>query len=162
MRRGKPLTRRTKLVAHKPLERRSPLREVSLKRADSSGKPARPKDTGPDRATRQLVLERDDWRCFCCGTPILGRPYSLQHRDPRGMGGSKNPLKNSPANLITLLGSATTDCHGRVEGRHVADNVAGYWLKTGQDPAVTPVLHWRYGPVLLDDAGGVTLLGRAA
>ena len=156
------LQRRTPLAARKGIARHTPLREVSLKRATSSGKPPRPKDTGPDRTTRALVLERDDWCCFCCGTPIIGRLYSLQHRDSRGMGGSKNPLKNSPANLITLLGSATTDCHGRVEGRHVADNVAGYWLKTGQDPAATPVLHWRYGAVLLDDAGGVTILGEAA
>lgn len=118
--------------------------------------------TGPDRSTRSLVLERDDYRCFCCGTPIIGRDYSLQHRDSRGMGGSKNPLKNSPANLITLLGSATTECHVRVEGRHTADNVAGYWLKTGQVPADTPVLHWRLGPVLLGHDGSVEPVGRAA
>lgn len=162
MKRGGRLQRRTRLTAKTGLTRRTPLREVSPKRAASSGKPTRPRDTGPDRATRALVLERDDWRCFCCGTPILGQPYSLQHRDSRGMGGSKNPLKNSPANLITLLGSATTDCHGRVEQRHAADNVAGYWLKTGQDPAATPVLHWRYGPVLLGHDGSVEPIGRAA
>jgi hypothetical protein len=156
------LERRTPLTASKPLVRRTPLREVSAKRAASSGKPTRPRDTGPDRATRQLVLERDDWSCFCCGTPIIGRDYSLQHRDSRGMGGSKNPLKNSPANLITLLGSATTECHGRVEGRHAADNVVGYWLKTGQIPADTPVLHWRLGPVLLGHDGSVEPVGRAA
>jgi hypothetical protein len=162
VKRGGRLQRRTPLAAGKPLARKTPLREVSLKRAASSGKSARPRDTGPDRTTRELVLERDDWACFCCGKTILGHDYSLQHRDSRGMGGSKNPLKNSPANLITLLGSATTECHGRVEGRRTADNVAGYWLKTGQEPADTPVLHWRLGPVLLGHDGSVEPVGRAA
>lgn len=78
------------------------------------------------------------------------------------MGGSKDPLRNSPANLITLLGSATTECHGRVEKFGRADNVAGYWLKTGQNPADTPVLHWRNGPVLLGHDGSVEPVGRAA
>lgn len=78
------------------------------------------------------------------------------------MGGSKDPLRNSPANLITLLGSATTECHGRVEKFHAADNAAGYWLKTGENPADTPVVHWRYGPVLLGHDGTVTPLAGAA
>ena len=52
--------------------------------------------------------------------------------------------------------------HARVEARHTADNVAGYWLKTGQIPEDTPVLHWRLGPVLLGHDGSVEPVERAA
>lgn len=152
-----PMPRRTK-----PMARYTPIRPTSPKRSQAPREQARPRYTGPDKSTRELVLERDDYRCFCCGAPIFGREYSLQHRDARGMGGSKDPLKNSPANLIVLLGSATTECHGRVEEFRAADNVAGYWLKTGQAPVDTLVVHWRLGPVLLGHDGTVIPVGRAA
>lgn len=152
------MRRKTRLRSTKPLVRQQPLREVSERRAQAAGKPARSRDTGPDRNTRHLVAERDDWRCFCCGTPVLDRPSNLQHRDARGMGGTSDPLTNSPANLITLLGTPTTLCHGRVEKRLAGDNAAGYWLKNGQVPAETPVWHWRFGWVLLDHDGGMTLV----
>jgi hypothetical protein len=157
-----PLARNTPLKPGKPLARRTPLRVMSAKRAALMPKARRPKDTGPDRATRGLVLERDDYSCFCCGRPVIGKDHSLQHRDARGMGGSSDPTVNSPANLITLLGSATTECHGRVERFLRDDNVKGYWLKSGQKPEETPVLHWRLGPVLLGHDGSVTEVGRAA
>lgn len=165
MKRRTWLRSKTPLKRGKPLQRRTPLREVSAKRQTAeteTSRAPRPTYTGPDRATRELVLERDDWHCFCCGRPISGQEYSLQHRDARGMGGSSDPMVNSPANLITLLGNALTECHGRVEKFHAADNVAGYWLKSGQIPAETPVLHWRYGPVLLGHDGSITEVGRAA
>lgn len=164
MRRGKPLTRRTKLTAHKPLERRTPLREVSLKRAASSGKPARPKDTGPGRATRDLVMERDGFSCVWCGRQLLTGPRSLQHRQARGMGGRPAGDANRPSNLLLLCGTATTPggCHTWAESRSEEARTAGLWVPSWADPADVPVLHAQYGPVLLDDAGGVTLLGRAA
>lgn len=164
MKRGKPLTRRTPLVAHKPLERRTPLREVSLKRAASSGKPSRPKDTGPGRATRDLVMERDGFSCAWCGRQLLTGPRSLQHRRARGMGGRPSGDANRPSNLLLLCGSATSPggCHTWAESRAEEAWVAGLWVPSWQDPADVPVLHAQYGPVLLDDAGGVTLLGRAA
>lgn len=114
------------------------------------------------RATRDLVADRDEHCCFCCGVPLLGKVSSLQHRASRGMGGSSDPLIHSPANLIMLAGSGITGCHGRVEQRGEADNIAGYWLRNGQVPADTPVLHWRLGPVLLGHDGSVTEVGRAA
>ena len=45
-------------------------------------------DTGPDRATRELVYERDGWACVCCGQSVIGRPYSLGHRKRRSQGGT--------------------------------------------------------------------------
>ena len=95
-----------------------------------------PRDTGPDRKTRQLVLERDGYACVCCGRSIIGQFYSLQHRQARGAGGD-----SSVPNLITMLGSGTTGCHGRVESRlHPEDHAKGYWLDSGQDPAAEPVM----------------------
>jgi hypothetical protein len=152
------LVRRSPLVSRTGLVRRTPLRQVSVKRAAASGRPARPRDTGPDRTTRGLVLERDDWRCFCCGAVVLGQPHNLQHRDARGMGGTSDPAANSPANLITLAGTPITGCHGRVEKRGAADNDRGYWLKNGQAPEDTRVWLWRLGWVLLGDDGEVTPL----
>lgn len=164
MKRNKPLPRRTRLTSHKPLERRSPLREVSLKRAASSGTPARPRDTGPGRATRDLVMERDGYSCAWCGRQLLTGPRSIQHRQARGMGGRPSGDANRPSNLLLLCGSATTPggCHTWAESRAEEARVAGLWVPSWQDPAEVPVLHAQYGPVLLDDAGGVTLLGRAA
>lgn len=164
MKRGKPLTRRTPLTAHKPLERRSPLRDVSPKRAASSGKPTRAKDTGPGRATRDLVMERDGFSCSWCGRQLLTGPRSLQHRQARGMGGRPDGDANRPSNLLLLCGTATTPggCHLWAEQRSEEARVAGLWVPSWQDPAAVPVLHSQYGPVLLGDDGGVTPLGRAA
>jgi 5-methylcytosine-specific restriction enzyme A len=114
-------------------------------------------ETGPDKLTRQVVLERDSWSCVCCGDPIdLPRGYSLQHRLARGGGGTSDPEINSPANLITLCGSATSPdgCHFLAESRSDATRSAGYWLKHGkpgehEDPATIPVFHAAFGSYVL-------------
>ena len=137
----------------KALVRRTPLRTSREKRTGR-------RDTGPDRTTRELVLERDDWRCACCGASVWGRPFSRQHRDARGMGGTSRPEANSPVNLIVLCGSATSPggCHLACEQRDQRLNELGFWLKHGQDPATTPVAHAVYGWVLLLPDGGVDVL----
>lgn len=122
-------------------------------------------ETGPDKLTRQVVLERDVWSCACCGDPIDLRGYSLQHRDSRGMGGTSNPEINNPSNLITLCGSATSPegCHLAAESRSKVMHRAGYWLERGQDPETTPVFHMAYGGyVLLGIDGAVTPLAGGA
>jgi hypothetical protein len=91
-------------------------------------------ETGPDRDTRAVVVERDCWACACCGTPIDVGPYSMQHRVPRGGGGSSRPEINSPANLVTLCGSATSPggCHIAAESRAQIDARSyGFWLRSG-------------------------------
>jgi len=116
--------------------RRTPLRiGARLRRADPGH--ARPRDTGPSRRTRGLVLARDSWRCVCCGRSVIGQAHDLQHRDARGMGGTSNPLANSAANLLTML----RDHHRRVESRiDPEDNAKGYWLRMGESPLLTPVM----------------------
>lgn len=98
--------------------------------------------TGPDQRIRQLVMERDAFQCVKCGNPVSGEPgvgFSLQHRIPRGMGGSRDPRLNLPSNLILLDGSGTTGCHGEVESNRAAAREGGYLLWRSQNPADEPV-----------------------
>jgi hypothetical protein len=102
----------------------------------------RARDTGPDARTRELVLERDGYACVCCGRSIIGQQYSIQHRKRRSQGGT-----NSPSNLITLLGTGITRCHGRIDSRiDPHDEAKGYTVRGGFDPAQIPVkLFSRHG-----------------
>jgi len=103
--------------------------------------------------TAELVRARAGFRCEKCGTRSSLR-WSIHHRIPRGMGGSKNPILNSPANLLLLCGSGTEGCHGWVESNRTESYAAGLLLRRWQDPLQEPVtLH--HGTYLLTDAGGV-------
>lgn len=107
----------------------------------------------PD-AVRALVLDRDGFACFCCGTPLAGERYSLGHRLRAGQGG-----KPVPSNLITLLGWGGEMCHGRIDNRDdPADEAKGYTVRSWDDPALVPVMLFSPGgsgaTVWLDDLGG--------
>jgi len=158
------LERRTPLTAKTGLVRRTPLREVSAKRAAAGVTPSRRRDTGPGQATRDLVMERDGYCCAWCGRQLLTGPRSLQHRHARGMGGTTDPAANSPSNLILLCGSATTPggCHLFAEQRSDEARIAGLWVPSWQNPADVPVLHAAYGPCLLLDDGSVIPLEKDA
>lgn len=105
---------------------------------------------------RRTILDRDHETCQMCGTKIvfgawLG--YSLQHRSARGSGGSRSALVNGPANGLTLCGSATTGCHGKVEGDHTGlAEAKGMAVASWADPATVPVHTYR-GWFLLDERG---------
>ena len=105
------------------------------------------RDTGPSRAVRELVLDRDGRACVACGVSVRGIPYSLQHRRARGSGGTSDPLANSPVNLVTLCGSATTpgSCHLKCEQRDQEMNARGYWLRQWEDPATAGVMVFSEG-----------------
>lgn len=112
--------RRTPLAAREP--------ETRTRRA--------PRDTGPSRRVRELVLARDGHACVCCGRSVIGQPYSLQHRKRRSQGGD-----NSPSNLITVLGTGTTGCHERIDSRRDPhDEARGYTVRSWQDPAQVGVM----------------------
>jgi hypothetical protein len=106
-------------------------------------------------ATVRLVKARAQNRCERCGTADALR-WSLHHRKPRGMGGSKDPAMNSPANILLLCGSGTTGCHGWVESHREEAYETGLLVYRNDDPAETPVT-LRHGEVWLDDVGGVQL-----
>ena len=97
----------------------------------------RPRDTGPDEATRALVLERDGYRCVCpCAGSVIGQRYSIQHRKRRSQGGT-----NDLPNLLTVLGDGTRGCHARIDSRIDPDDEArGYTVRSWQDPALVPVM----------------------
>lgn len=115
--------------------------------------------TGPTRTVRKLVLTRDQGCCVRCGGEVydidadrLYQMYSLQHRAPRGMGGTKSPVINSPANLVTLCGSGTTGCHGWVESHREESRLYGWAVSRYQSPDVVPMLHAYQGWVLVSDS----------
>lgn len=91
---------------------------------------------------RDDVLERDEFTCMRCGTAVTPPFYSLQHRRPAGMGGSK--LVHTMANLVTLCGSGTTLCHGEVESDRITARAEGWLVPNGVTPEEWRV--WRWTP----------------
>jgi hypothetical protein len=124
----------------KALVRRTPLRTSQQKRTGR-------RDTGPDRNTRVLVLERDEYRCVVCGIGILEIPFSIHHRRNRGSGGSGDPLRNAPSNLLTVCGTGTTGCHGWIGSSPLEALEHGYVVSLNSLERTTdvPVIHAVFG-----------------
>ena len=104
-------------------------------------------------STVNAVKARSQGRCERCGKSESLR-WSLHHRKPRGMGGSRDPMINSPANVILLCGSGTEGCHGWVESNRQECYESGLLVHRNDDPSEIPVT-LRYGDVYLDDVGGL-------
>lgn len=116
------------------------------------------RQTGPAADVVDVVLERAGWSCEACGSAIgdrRGVDWSVQHRRPRRMGGTRWPGCNLPANLMILCGSATTpgSCHEFAENQRTAAEAAGWLLSSGADPAAVALLVTPGRWVYLDDAG---------
>lgn len=96
----------------------------------------------PTKATVAAVLERDQRCCVVCGMPtngIRGYGWSIHHRQPRGMGGSKAPHINAASNLVVVCGHGTYGCHGEIE-RHRADSERiGILVRRPWKPVERPV-----------------------
>lgn len=114
----------------------------------------------PDKATLEIVWERDKGCCAFCHKSISGErglDWSLHHRRPSGMGGDRKPETHGPANLVMLCGSGVTFCHGWVE-QHRTDAMArGYLISRhgGTHPAEFVIEHAVHGFVYLLDDGSV-------
>lgn len=94
---------------------------------------------GVTAKVRRLVLQRANDRCEVCYGNLDGWDgYSLQHRIPRGMGGTKRAWINQPANLIAVCGSATTGCHGHMESERLTAISCGWLLPSQSDPLTQP------------------------
>lgn len=118
------------------------------------------RSTGPSPAIVEAVWVRDEGRCARCGAGLQrsdrGRSWSVHHRRPRGMGGSRVAWVNLPSNLVLLCGSGVDGCHGWVEANR-AEAVELGWLVSRigvQTPARIPVPYWDGTLRLLDDEGG--------
>ncbi len=99
---------------------------------------------------RNLVLMRCDARCEVSGDPLQPGRWSLHHRRPRGMGGSKDPGTNTLANLLAVTGDGTRGVHGWIESHREAAVTHGWIVRQGQDPAATPITLYSGRRVLLD------------
>lgn len=122
---------------------------------------SRPRSTGPSSGVVDVVLGRDQHCCVCCGNPARGGrgvDWSVQHRVPRGAGGTRREWINLPSNLILLCGSATTGCHGRVESDRVWAREFGWSVSDGLAlPSQVILLHAPFGRwVYLADDGSVS------
>ena len=107
-------------------------------------RPAKPTPLAVPRSMARAVLDRDEHLCQRCGRSVRSvLHFSLQHRRPRGAGGSRHA--NFLANLITVCGSATSPggCHLAIEETdRPAATAQGFLVPQGHDPAMCAVLRW--------------------
>lgn len=144
------LARRTPLQAQQPL---TTARDVVA----GQTKPRPRRNTGPTTSTRKAVIARANGCCERCGRRITGE-YSIHHRKPRGMGGTKDEAVNLPSNLVLLCGSATTPdgCHTSVEKFRQAALNTGWIVTRTADPAKVPVKFPTGRWYLLNEDGTLT------
>lgn len=98
---------------------------------------------------RRLVLERDDHQCVRCAH---GQQLQVHHRRPRGAGGTRRPeIAYGFPNLITVC----LFCHEYIERNREISYRLGYLVRSGHNPATSPL--WLPGRewVLLTDAGDI-------
>lgn len=107
--------------------------------------------TGVPPEIRIAVLHRARYLCEVCG---LGAASNLHHRKPRGMGGTRDDMINSPANLLGICGSGTTGCHGKIESYRRQSYDLGWLVRRWREPSEVPFLGPRDDWYLLDDTGG--------
>lgn len=92
------------------------------------------------------VWERDGGRCRNCGRTLTGQrgvDWSIHHRLPRGMGGTRTASKDDPRYLLLLCGSGNTGCHGWMESHRTEAYALGFLLRhtlPPTDPETVPVL----------------------
>lgn len=106
----------------------------------------KPKRHPVPEGVRDTVYRREGGRCARCGL-TLGAIWELQHRKPRGMGGSADPAIHLPSNLLALC----TRCHHWATGHPVAGIMLGVNLWQSADPSQVPVTLYTGRSVLLTD-----------
>lgn len=106
---------------------------------------------------REHVLNRDMYACRRCGAPINYADYSLHHR--QGRRGS-DPHRYS--NLVTLCGSGTTGCHGRVHSRPAESYNTGLMVRRNSidDTEEVPLIDLNGFAVCLTNDGDLIPLYR--
>ena len=107
---------------------------------------------GFSREVRAVILSRDEQSCQWCGVPVWARAYSIHHRKPRQMGGTRDKRVNLPANGLVLCGLGTTGCHGYLESHRATAYVDGFLIRSLDDAETTPVVT-PFGAFLLSNDG---------
>lgn len=102
-------------------------------------RPVRVKSSEVPDDIRDAVLARDGHCCVRCGIAVQRTFYSLHHRRPRGMGGSR--LLHTMANLVTLCGSGLHGdrCHGEIENDRDGSTRVGWLVPHGVRPEDWPI-----------------------
>lgn len=118
----------------------------------------RRRSTGPTSDVVDVVLERAQHSCEVCGIGLgdrRGVDYSIHHRLPRQMGGTRWAGCNLPSNLLLVCGSATTPggCHATIESHRAGAVAAGWLVLSRTDPARVACLITRDRWVYLNDSG---------
>lgn len=102
---------------------------------------------------RDIVIQRASDSCEICGRDKDFIGYSIHHRRPRGMGGTKRASTNDPRNLLLLCGSGVTGCHGLVESQRSHALACGWIVPQVVEPYRIPVNIVARGPVFLTITG---------
>lgn len=100
--------------------------------------------TGFSKDVRDIVIERSQGTCECCG---MDRAEQLHHRRARGMGSTRRPESNWPANALAMCAA----CHSMVESRREFAFDRGWLVRQGFMPADVPVVYQGSWAVLSDD-----------
>lgn len=102
--------------------------------------------TGPDKRTVHLLHERAGGLCEICG---FAEAQQIHHRQPRGMGGTRDLSTNACSNLTFICHL----CHGRIESYRSKAIADGHIVSKFCVSAETPFLY-RGTLRILDDEGG--------
>lgn len=140
MKRGGPLKRTAGLA-----------RGAGPKRA--AMKPARVRPTVP-AAVRRRLAKRSDGQCEMQLAGCLLVATEVSHRIKRGTGGRHGQAAEENSRLSNLL-HACAVCHRWCHARPAEAYDLGLILREHQDPTREPANTVRYGPVWLDDDGGL-------
>lgn len=115
-------------------------------------KRAAKRSLGVSKQTRVDVLNRAKYRCEKCGMALSDTfYYSIHHRTPRGMGGSREARLNMPSNLVAICGSGTTGCHGQIESDRTKSMDEGWLVTRFDEPAEVPLYIYGVGWMYLTD-----------
>jgi hypothetical protein len=88
-------------------------------------------------------FNRDGRRCQVCGKKLVANVrMNMHHRRDRSMGGTSLDFIGFPSNALTLCGSGTEGCHGRVTVNRTEAFENGWAVRantTEYQPAQVPV-----------------------
>jgi hypothetical protein len=160
---GKPLQRKTPLVAKTGLRRVTPLqqragresltaRQVPLQRTAIARKPPKPKLTPEQK--RPLIERSGGWCELRIEGVCLVVAHDVAHRIGEGMGGRKGAAAVENDRLSNVL-HACRACHRRCHDYPATARGHGWMLRNGDNPPAEPVFYCNRW-VVLDDDGGVT------
>lgn len=85
--------------------------------------------------TRDMIRMRSGHRCEICGARIPKGEGQVHHRQPRGMGGTDDPGKESVVNGLFVH----PGCHRKIELNRTRALESGWLVRQSDDPGKVPV-----------------------